>query len=252
MNTTPAAVVPRTGTPLRALRPGSRAIVRVMDLGTGGLAVVDAAALNRPRTVPLSAVRPYEVLYRSRPPRSGYVPVPEHDFVHQLLDAALCRAFGRDDPHAVVYVRAHPDWASGGIARFAYEYEKIGPVCTKALARAGYGAEPAPWHVSGFGSALRFRRQDCRYRCPVLEKPPRNLEGWEPSSCDRERGHGESHHNLELSYHWADDTQPEPCGAWVFHGPGRSLGGCTLPAGHPPTQRHRDISDELRPGRSPH
>ncbi|MFD3534167.1 hypothetical protein [Streptomyces sp. NPDC058664] len=54
-----------------------------------------------------------------------------------------------------------------------------------------------------------------------------------------------------MSYHWADDTRPEPCGAWVFHGPGRYPGGCILPAGHPSTQSHRDISDELRPGRIP-
>ncbi|SEB59659.1 hypothetical protein SAMN05428939_0127 [Streptomyces sp. TLI_105] len=165
MNTTVA--VPRTGAVLRALRPGNRAIVRVTDLGVGGLAVVDAAALNRPRTVPLSAVHPYEVLYRSRPPRSGYVPIPENDFVHRLLDAALCKAFGQGDPYAVVHVRAHPDWASGGVVRLAYEPEQIGEACA-----AGYGAEPAPQLVSGFEAALRFRRQARQHLCPVLEKPP--------------------------------------------------------------------------------
>ncbi|MFD3993840.1 hypothetical protein [Streptomyces sp. NPDC058583] len=46
-----------------------------MDRGDDdGLAVVDAATSSRTRTVPPSDVRPYEVLYRSQPPRSGYVP----------------------------------------------------------------------------------------------------------------------------------------------------------------------------------
>ncbi|MFC7963263.1 hypothetical protein [Streptomyces cinereoruber] len=203
MNTA-ATVVPEPGTLLRALRPGSRAIVRVTGSGVDGLAVVDAATLTRPRTIPLSVVRPYEVLYRPRPPRSGYVPIAEADFVHRLLDAALCKALDRDDPHAVDYVRAHPDSASGGLARLGYEYEQAGPACTKALARAGYGAEPAPQHVSGFGSAVRFCRQDRRHLCPALVAPPWDLRGWEPWSCDRERGHAEPHHNIAMGYHWTD------------------------------------------------
>ncbi|RSS42583.1 hypothetical protein [Streptomyces sp. WAC08241] len=178
MNTA-VVVVPGAGTLLRALRPGSRAVVRVTEAGADGLAVVDAAALNRPRTVPLAVLRLYEVLYRSRPPRPGYVPIAEHEFVHQLLDAVVCKAFDQDDPCAVDYVRTHPDWAAGGIARLTYDYEEIGPACEKALARAGYGAEPAPRHGSGYGCALRFRRQD-HHLCPMLEKPPRDLEGWEP------------------------------------------------------------------------
>ncbi|WP_159042990.1 MULTISPECIES: hypothetical protein [unclassified Streptomyces] len=244
MNTT--TVRPGAGTLLRALRPGSRAIVRVTGVGVDGLVVVDATTLTRPRTVPLAVVRPYEVLYRSRPPRSGYVLVPESDFVHQLMDDALCKALGRDDPYAVVHVRAHPDWAAGGIARLTYDYEEIGPACEKALARAGFGAEPAPWHGSGYGSALCFRRQDRHHLCPMLEKPPRDLEGWEPWSCDRDRGHTEPYHNTEI-----DDTGPDICGAYVLHGTGRSPGGCVLSAGHPPAQDHRDISDAYRPGRIP-
>ncbi|MFC9343915.1 hypothetical protein ACFT0G_32215 [Streptomyces sp. NPDC057020] len=252
MNTTAAAVVGlRTGMLLRALRPGSRAIVRVMDVGADGLVLVDAGVLGRPRTIPFSVVRPYGVLYRGRPPRSGYVPVAEAEFVHRLLDTALCKALRQDDPYAVAYVRAYPDWASGGIARLAYDDEQILAVCEKALARAGYAAETAPWHVSGYGSALRFRRQDRRHLCPVLERPPRDLEGWEPWSCDRKRDHTEPHHNIEMSYHWADDTGPDLCGAYVFHGPGHSPGGCALPAGHPLTQDHTDSWDAYRLGRLP-
>lgn len=244
--------VPRTGGLLQALRPGSRAVVRVTGHSDdGGLAVVDAAALNRPRSIPLSALRPREALYRRRPPRSGYVPLGEADFVRRLLDAAICRALGDDDPDAVVFVRAHPDWASGGIARLAHDYGQVGGVCVRALARAGYGAEPAPGHVSGFGSALRFRRRDRHHLCPALEKPPRGSESWEPWSCDLERGHTEPHHNTEMSYHWADDTGPGLCGAWVSRGPGRGLGSCALPAGHPPTQDHRDTVGEYLTGRTP-
>ncbi|MFD4370013.1 hypothetical protein [Streptomyces sp. NPDC058486] len=64
--------------------------------------------MGRPRTIRLSALRPYEVLYRGRPPRSGYVP-PGGDFVRRLLDGGICKAFGTDDPDAVNFVRAHLD-----------------------------------------------------------------------------------------------------------------------------------------------
>ncbi|MEU2549924.1 hypothetical protein ABZ618_31635 [Streptomyces roseolus] len=215
--------VAKPGTLLKALRPGSRAIVRVtVRTDDGGLVVVDAATLNRTRTVPLSAVRPYEVRYRRRPPRSGYVPYGEDDFVHRLLDDAICKGLGVDDPYAVEFVRAHPDWTSGGVARLAYDYEQIGPVCEQALAKAGYGAESAPRQVSGFGSAVRFRHRDHRHLCPVLEKPPRDLEGWEPWSCDLERGHAGPHHHLVMDYRWTDDTDPALCGAWAARGQGRS------------------------------
>ncbi|MFD8119422.1 hypothetical protein [Streptomyces microflavus] len=110
----------------------------------------------------------------------------------------------------------------------------------KALERAGYGAEPAPEHVSGYGCALRFRRQDRQRLCPALERPPRDLEGWEPWSCDLDRDHEEPHHNVLMRYRWTDDTAGNLCGAWVARGPGRGLGSCTLPAGHPPAQRHHD------------
>ncbi len=164
----------------------------------------------------------------------------------------MCRVLGPDAPYAVVCVRAHPDWASGGIARLTYDYEQVGPACEKVLARAGYGAEPATWHVRGHGSALRFRRQDCQHLCPMLEPAPRDAEGWEPWSCDEERGHTEPHHNATMRYRWADDTGPDLlCGIYVFHGPGRSPGGCSLPAGHPADQDHRDLLDAHRPGRLP-
>lgn len=84
----------------------------------------------------------------------------------------------------------------------------------KALERAGYGAEPAPEHVSGYGCALRFRRQDRQHLCPVLERPPRDLEGWEPWSCDLDRDHEDPHHNLVMRYRWTDDTAGNLCGAW--------------------------------------
>ncbi|MYT40646.1 hypothetical protein GTY66_32180 [Streptomyces sp. SID8356] len=233
-------VVPQVGELLSALRPGSRAIVRVTERNADGVMVVDAATLGRARSIPRSVLRPFSLLYRGRPPKSGYVPLSESDFVHRLLDAAFCEALGTDDPGAVVYVRAHPDWASGGVARLAYEDQEIVKVCVTALERAGYGAEPARERVSGFGSALRFRRKDRQPLCPALEKPPRNLDGWEPWSCDLDRDHEEPHHNLVMRYHWTDDTGPDLCGAWVPRMPGRGMGSCTLPAGHPPAQRHRD------------
>ncbi|MFB9601459.1 hypothetical protein ACFFTQ_00515 [Streptomyces roseofulvus] len=145
-------------------------------------------------------MRPHEVRYRSRPPRSGYAPVCEDDFVHRLLDAAICRALAVDDPYAVEFIRAHPDWASGGVARLAYDYEQVGRVCERVLAKAGYGAEPAPQLVSGFGAAVRFRHRDHQHLCPALEKPPRDLEGWEPWSCDLDRGHTEPHYHRAMEY----------------------------------------------------
>ncbi|MFD4376806.1 hypothetical protein [Streptomyces sp. NPDC058486] len=235
-----AIAVPKPGVLLTSLRSDSRAVVRVTGRGEGGgLAVVDAVTLGRPRTIRLSALRPYEVLYRGRPPRSGYVPRTEADFVRRLLDGAICTAFGTDDPDAVNFVRAHPDWASGGIARLAHEDEQTVGVCVKALTRAGYAARPAPEHVAGFGSALRFRRLASGHLCPALEQAPRSLDGWEPWSCDLDPGHTGSHHHLAANYRWTDDTSPALCGAWADAGPGRTLGACALPAGHPPTQRHR-------------
>ncbi|MFJ5680730.1 hypothetical protein [Streptomyces sp. NPDC093097] len=139
------------------------------------------------------------------------------------------------------------DWASGGVARLAYDYQQIGESCVAALERAGYSAEFAPEHVSGIGFAFRFRHWGRRHLCPALEKAPRDLDGWEPWSCDLERGHTGPHHNALMGYRWADDpdvTAPGICGAWAHRGIGCGLGACTLPAGHSPTLRHRDTLDE--------
>ncbi len=122
------------------------------------------------------------------------------------------------------------------------------PGVREVLAKAGYGAEQAPQQVTGYGSAVRFRRLDHQHLCPVLDRRPRNLEDWEPWSCDLERGHAGPHHHLPMNYYWADEPDSELCGAWVFHGPGRTPGSCILPAGHPPAQRHHDIRDEIAPG----
>ncbi|GAA3092888.1 hypothetical protein GCM10017562_75320 [Streptomyces roseofulvus] len=46
---------------------------------------------------------------RRAAPLRGYVPVAEDDFVHPLLDTAICKALAVDDPYAVDYDRAHPD-----------------------------------------------------------------------------------------------------------------------------------------------
>ncbi|PVC80385.1 hypothetical protein DBP19_36655 [Streptomyces sp. CS090A] len=91
------------GTLLRALRPGSRAIVRVIDRDADGkLAVVDAATLGRARTIPQLAVRPEETLYRARAPRSGYAPVDEATFVYRLLDTTISKVLGTGDHETVV------------------------------------------------------------------------------------------------------------------------------------------------------
>ncbi|MGW4779906.1 hypothetical protein ACWEPA_24985 [Streptomyces filamentosus] len=205
----------------------------------GGLAVVDAVTLGRPRTIRLSALHAPEVSYRRPAVKSGYTPLAEGDFVRQLLDTAICATLGEDDPDAVTFVRAHPDWASGCLAWLAHEDERITATCVKTLARAGYAALPAPEHVSGFGTALRFRRQDHGHLCPALEQAPRSLEGWEPWSCDLDLCHAGPHHHLALDYRWSDNTSPAFCGDWAARGPGRAPGACVLPAGHPPTQHHR-------------
>ncbi|GAA3092895.1 hypothetical protein GCM10017562_75330 [Streptomyces roseofulvus] len=92
--------------------------------------------------------------------------------------------------------------------RRAYDYEQIGPVCERVLAKAGYGAEPASQLVAGFGSAIRFRHKDHQHLCPVLEKLPQDLEGWVPWSCDLERGHAGPHHHRAMEYHRADALDP--------------------------------------------
>jgi hypothetical protein len=47
--------------------------------------------------------------------------------VHRLLDAAIAKRLGRDEPDAVVYVRANEEWGRGGIARLALGQGEIGP-----------------------------------------------------------------------------------------------------------------------------
>ncbi|RSS42582.1 hypothetical protein [Streptomyces sp. WAC08241] len=54
-----------------------------------------------------------------------------------------------------------------------------------------------------------------------------------------------------MNYYWANDTRPDLCGAYVFHGPGYSPGGCTLPVGHPTDQNHRDLLDAHHTGHIP-
>ncbi|MFF8415314.1 hypothetical protein [Streptomyces omiyaensis] len=174
----------------------------------GGLVAADAATLTRRRTICLSALRPYEVLHRGWRPRSGYVPRPEAHFVHRLLDTTICTKLGTDDPDAVTFVRAHPGWASGGMARLAYEDEQLVEVCVQALTQAGYAVQPAPEHVAGFGSALRFRKHAAAHLCPALQQTPRNLTGWEPWSCDLQPGDTPPHHHLVMDYRWSDDTGP--------------------------------------------
>ncbi|GHG04113.1 hypothetical protein ACFFSH_39025 [Streptomyces filamentosus] len=111
---TTTVAVPKPGQLLAALRPGSRAVVRVTGRSEdGGLAVVDAVTLGRPRTIRLSALHAPEVSYRRPAVKSGYTPLAEGDFVRQLLDTAICATLGEDGPDAVTFVRAHADWASG-------------------------------------------------------------------------------------------------------------------------------------------
>ncbi|MFD4592811.1 hypothetical protein [Streptomyces rubiginosohelvolus] len=75
---------------------------------------------------------------------------------------------------------------------------------------------------------------------PVPSPAARDLEDGSRGSCDLDRDHEEPHHNLTFGCCWTtDNTGTELCGAWAYRGPGHSLGSCVLPAGHPPTQRHR-------------
>ncbi|WP_371749273.1 hypothetical protein [Streptomyces sp. NBC_00280] len=190
------------------------------------------------------------------PRRTGYAPYAEGDFVHRILDGAIGKHLGYDEPHAVVFVRANEDWTSGGVARLAFDLDEIGPVCEQALHQAGYGCEPAPALVSGYGFALRFRRADQQRLCPAVEVH-RPISGWDPWSCDLERDHdGVPHHHQVMDYRWVDDTEPPRCGSWAQRPAGHGWGSCGLPAGHPPQQVHRDtlweaLTGVSRPSRSP-
>lgn len=243
--------MPRVGRLFRSCRPGEVSFVRVTGPSTDqGVPVVDACTSGEPRTVlpthlhevsvtetgsPLPAVTA-----SGRPRRSGYAPYAEAAFVHHLLDEAIGKHLGRDEPHAVVFVRANEDWSSGGVARLAFDAHEIGPACEGALHQAGYGCEPAPALVFGYGFALRFRKADRQRLCPALEVH-RPIADWNPWSCDLERGHdGVPHHHHAMNYRWFDDTEPPRCGAWAERPAGHGWGSCGLPAGHPPQQIHRD------------
>ncbi|MFJ4414574.1 hypothetical protein [Streptomyces sp. NPDC088925] len=100
--------------------------------------------------------------------------MPERDFVAGLLDTVLVKHLGDEDAvYGVVHsVRAHgADWRGGGYAVLAEDYARIGPVCVRALNRAGYGAERFTGVRVGYAFALRFRRAEEQPLCPALEIP---------------------------------------------------------------------------------
>ncbi|MFB8442705.1 hypothetical protein ACFC7A_27005 [Streptomyces niveus] len=226
-----------TGRLYRSCRAGSAAVVRITGEDADAVTVVDAFTGGRPRTLSRSNLHADD--YRRRR-RSGYVSLRERDFVAELLDAALNKHVGHEEHGALHSVWAHEDWRSGGYVRLVWDFEHVGQPCEQALRRAGYEAELFPQAVRGAGFALRFRRAAEQLLCPALEIP-RNKDGsWEPWSCDVERGHDSPHHNVVVRYSWMDDDAPEVCGAWVKGVPGARLGSCSLPAGHPPEEGHRD------------
>ncbi|MFB7649414.1 hypothetical protein ACFC0S_15850 [Streptomyces sp. NPDC056084] len=232
-----------TGRLYRSCRAGSSAVVRTTGDGPvpDTVAVVDAFTGGRPRTLSRSVLHAEDLRSRRR---SGYEALPERYFVARLLNAALDKHFGNQDHEALGSVWAHDDWRSGGYARLAMDYKDIGRLCERALRRAGYGAETFPQAVRGYGSALRFRRAAEQPLCPALEIPRSHDGDWEPWSCDVARGHDAPHLNLAMRHRWVEDDEPERCGAYVAAVRGLGLGSCSLPAGHPPEQDHRDLLRE--------
>lgn len=221
----------------RSCRASSAAVVRVTGEDTDAVTVVDAFTGGRSRTLSRSNLHAED--YRLRR-RSGYVSLRERDFVAKLLNAALDKHIGHEEHGVLHSVWAHEDWRSGGYARLTWDYEHVGRPCEQALRRAGYGAELFPRAVSGAGVALRFRRAAEQPLCPALEIPRDKDGSWEPWSCDVERGHDSPHHNVGMRYSWVEEDAPELCGAWVKAAPGTRLGSCSLPAGHPLEEDHRD------------
>ncbi|MFD9053119.1 hypothetical protein [Streptomyces zaomyceticus] len=227
-----------TGRLYRSCRAGSAAVVRITGEDADEVTAVDAFTGGRVRTLSRSSLHTED--YRpSR--RSGYVSLRERDFVAELLEATLDKHAGNEEHGALHSVWTHEDWRSGGFARLTWDYEHIGRPCEEALHRAGYGAEPFPRAVSGAGFALRFRRATEQPLCPELEIPRGKDGTWEPWSCDVERDHDSPHHNVAMRYSWVDDDAPELCGAWASATSGPRLGSCSLPAGHPRKEDHRDL-----------
>lgn len=222
----------------RSCRAGSAAVVRITGENAGAVMVVDAFTGGRARSLSRSSLHTEDHRLRRR---SGYVALRERDFVAKLLEAALDKHIGHEEHGALHSVWAHDDWRSGGYARLAWDYEHTGRCCEQALRRAGYGASQFPSAVSGAGFALRFRRAaEQQQLCPALEIPRDKDSDWEPWSCDVERGHTSPHHNVVMRHSWVDDDAPELCGAWVAGAIGARLGSCSLPAGHPREDDHRD------------
>ncbi|MGX9924032.1 hypothetical protein ACWIG4_29750 [Streptomyces sp. NPDC002248] len=174
------------------------------------MTVVDAFNGRRPRSLARSSLHPDD--YRVGR-RSGYVAMPERDFVAGLLDTVLVKHLGDEDAvYGVVHsVRAHgADWRGGGYAVLAEDYARIGPVCVRALNRAGYGAE----RFTGGAGGVRLRAPLPPRRgaaaVPRAGDPPAQGVDWEPWACDLAREHEPPHYNALMRYPWVDDAPPKP------------------------------------------
>ncbi|MER0443152.1 hypothetical protein ABR738_00925 [Streptomyces sp. Edi4] len=198
----------------RACAPadGPPRYVRILEHHVGGERcwIADAATGKRERDISAGQLHEYAITRNGTERRKGYVHVPTHDWLMDLVDRAQ-----RGHPNIIDSSAVDQDARRGGILllRPKVPVEAVRAVAA-ALEAAGWTVEPA----LEAADVLRVRFQG-QSLCPARDRS--SGETW---FCGRARGHSGDHQDDRTGGAWDNEGVPERIAWWL---PGRPLPGGT-------------------------